>query len=152
MVQTAKTVCIVGLGYVGLPLACLCAEKGYTTIGYDINQDAVSKLRIGITVIKEDDLQYKVSLLKDKIHYTTDSKDIAKADIVIICVPTPVDDKHMPDLVPVISASRTVNANLKPGTLVILESTIHPGTCEEIVLPLFDPKICGKDFYLAHCP
>ncbi len=146
-----QTVCIVGLGYVGLPLACLCADKGYNTIGYDINQEIVSKLKQGITVIKEDDIQYKVGLLKEKIHYTTDPAEIKKSDIVIICVPTPVDDKRMPDLVPVISASKTVNANLKQGALVILESTIHPGTCEELVLPLFDPKVCGREFYLAHC-
>jgi UDP-N-acetyl-D-glucosamine dehydrogenase len=145
-------ICIVGLGYVGLPLACLCAKKGYETIGYDIDQDLILELSQGNTRINEISLKEKLALVKDKICFSSNPDVIRSADIVLVCVPTPINKQYKPNLEPLIGATKDVKQNLKSGALIILESTIFPGTSEEVVLPLFKPFIVGKDFYLAHCP
>ncbi|MFH1439364.1 MAG: nucleotide sugar dehydrogenase [Candidatus Woesearchaeota archaeon] len=148
----SRKVCIVGLGYVGLPLACLCAEKGYSTIGYDINSKIIEHLKDGITIIEDKILKNKIKNFSDKIVYSFDPKIIQSADIIIICVPTPIKTDYKPNLDPLISAVNTIKHNLKYGALVIIESTIYPGTSEEIVLPIFANLKCGKDYFLAHCP
>ena len=145
-------VCIVGLGYVGLPLACLCAKKGYETIGYDIDKGLITELAQGTTRINENSLKEKLVLVKDKIKFSSNAEVIRNADIVIISVPTPINKNYKPNLIPLISAVKDTKENLKIGALILLESTIFPGTSEEVVLPLFKPFVVGKDFYLAHCP
>jgi UDP-N-acetyl-D-glucosamine dehydrogenase len=139
-------ICIIGLGYVGLPLAVLCAKKGHKVIGYDINETIVEKINQGISTIQDvDDLC--------GIKATTDPKEIEQSEIFVVCVPTPVDAKHMPNLSPVKSAVRTVSEHMHKGSLVILESTINPGVSEDVVKPLLDKKgTDGKDYFLAHCP
>ena len=147
-----KTVCVVGLGYVGLPLAVRCSEKGYKILGLEMNQRKVDLINQGKSPIEEKFLEE--NLPKFKVKASTDEKIIKEADIVLICVPTPVDKKFYPDLSPVIGTSEAVARNLKKGALVVLESTVNPGVSEEVVKPIFEKAgyEIGKDVFLAHCP
>lgn len=147
-----KTVAVIGLGYVGLPLAVRAKEKGYSVIGFDTDKRKVGLLKKGQHVFKDTFLQK--NLLKYPFKVTDNPKDIASADIHIICVPTPVDSKHHPDLTPVISASETVAAHCKKNVLVVLESTVNPYVSEEVVKPIFEKAgfTVGKDIFISHCP
>ncbi|OVE74915.1 hypothetical protein BVX95_00620 [archaeon D22] len=150
-----QTVTIIGLGYVGLPLACLCARKGYNVYGIDLNSEIVNKTNEGISHIDDDDLKKDVSLLKGKIKATNSYEEcIPKSNIVIVCVPTPVKENYLPDLKYVESASQSIFPHLKKDQLIVLESTVHPGTCEEIVIPQLNKNglKLGEDFYFAYCP
>ena len=146
-----KAVTIVGLGYVGFPLACLCAEKGMEVYGVDISEKKVSLIAQGISPIDDSDLKDKAKKLKGKIKATQDFKEPLKnSSVVAVCVPTPVDQNHLPDLNPLKSACESVSESLQKETLVVIESTIFPGTIEEIVFPIL--KKSNVKFYLAHCP
>lgn len=153
----SKNVCVVGLGYVGLPLALLTREKGHQVTGLDINRETIEKLKQGLSPIKDKEIQDKLSLQNSsgtKIRFTSDMSMLQSAEIIIVCVPTPVDAEHKPNLRHLKSACQTIAYNIKPGQLVIIESTIFPGTMQEIVLPFFQkPDFnIGSDFFLAHCP
>lgn len=145
-------VCVIGLGYVGLPLACLCARKGYEVYGYDVDSNKVDLINRKVSPIKDDELENSLKLVDVKA--TTDSSVIGSSDVVFVCVPTPIKENHVPDLRFVEGAVETVCKNLNPGQLVIIESTIHPGTCEEVIMPIFDKFGFkhGENFFLAHCP
>lgn len=145
-------VCIIGLGYVGLPLAVQCALKGYEVYGLDNDADKIEKINSGQSPIKEDFLER--NLPKVKVVATQDPSIIKKSDIVIVCVPTPVNETYFPDLGPVKNATKTIVENIKKGQLVIIESTINPGVCEEVVEPIFAEAgfAVGKDYEMAHCP
>ncbi len=147
-----KSVCIIGLGYVGLPLAVQCALRGYNVYGLDNDKEKIKKINNGKSPIDEAFLND--NLPKVKIKATTDDKIIKQADIVLVCVPTPIDEKFYPNLTPVKNAVRSVIKNLKKGQLIIIESTINPGVCEEIIEPLFKEAgyTVGKNYELAHCP
>lgn len=135
---TKKTVCVVGLGYVGMPLV-EAFSKYIPVIGYDINEIKVKKLK----------KKYP------RLDLTTDSKKIKKADVIIIAVPTPVKTSKEPDLSPVISASEIVGRNLKKGSIIVLESTVYPGTTEEIVGPILEREsgyTIGKDIKIGYSP
>jgi len=149
----SKKVCIVGLGYVGLPLLCLSMEKGYKTYGFDIIKERVELINKGTSPIKDKFLEQRLKKLKG-IDTTTDSAVLRKSDIIIICVPTPIDSQYNPDLKPLQSAAETVSKELKKNDLVVIESTVFPGTTEEIVKPILEKSglKAGKDFYLAYCP
>jgi len=153
MKKIQKKVAIIGLGYVGLPLAVRCLEQGYSVIGLDLDQKKISSIKRGKVPFHEEFLETRSHLLK-KINATINPSALKKADIAIICVPTPVDEQFYPDLEPVKSASEMVIKNLNKQQLVIVESTINPGVCEEIVEPLFSQAGFqeGKDYFLAHCP
>ena len=152
MEKTKKTVCIIGLGYVGLPLAVQSALKGYTVYGLENDTKKNDLINSGKSPIKEGFLE--TNLPKIKLTATNDPSVIKKSDIVIVCVPTPIDEMYMPDLEPVKTAVSTIAANLNPGQLVVIESTINPGVCEEIVEPIFAKAgfVVGKDYELAHSP
>jgi len=146
-----QTVSIIGLGYVGLPVACLCTIHGYKVYGIDIDKNKLSLIKKGICPIKDDNLEIEFNKVKDRITATADIKEaVSQSDIVIICVPTPVDNNHMPDLTALKSAATSVSESMKENTLVVIESTIFPGTSEEVVLPIL--KKSNVNFYLAHCP
>jgi UDP-N-acetyl-D-galactosamine dehydrogenase len=133
-------VCIVGLGYVGLPLVENFSRM-LKVIGFDINRKRVAAL--------------KSSNLNKDLTYTNDPAKIAQADFVIICVPTPVTPTKDPDLAPVKSAAATIGQNLKKGAVVILESTVYPGVTEEIVKPILEKESglkCGRDFKVGYAP
>jgi len=146
------TLCIVGLGYVGLPLAHLFAKKGYTVIGHDISADRIRTLQQGEDWTRE---LTPEQLKAVTIRFTTDPTLIREADIVILAIPTPIDEKNNPDLEPIESASRTVGKHLKKGMIVVYESTVWPGTTEEICGPILEQEsdlTCGKDFTLGYSP
>ncbi len=149
-----EIVTIVGIGYVGLPLACLCGEKGYQTFGISKDRKKVNNINKGISPIKGDeDLDGWVA--KKSFTATTSYDSIPKSDIIVICVPTPIDERHNPDLTPVRDASKKIAKYLKKGQLVIMESTVNPGVCEEVIRPILEKGSgleAGKDFYLAHAP
>ncbi|OGI21478.1 MAG: hypothetical protein A2808_00350 [Candidatus Moranbacteria bacterium RIFCSPHIGHO2_01_FULL_55_24] len=148
-----KTVSVLGLGYVGLPLAVRAQERGYSVIGFDVDKEKIALLKKGQNPFKDDYLEKNFSLFP-LTTLTTDPADIKDADIHIIAVPTPVDAMRHPDLGPVIGASEMVAANTKKGALVILESTVNPYVSEEVVKPIFEKHgfTVGKDIFISHCP
>jgi len=152
MKATKETVCIIGLGYVGLPLAVQCALKGYKVYGLDNDKIKIEKINTGKSPIDEEFITKNLPNIKIKA--TSNPAVIKKSDIVIICVPTPVDGGFLPDLGPVKSATDSIVKNLNKGQLVVVESTINPGVCEEVVEPIFAKagyKV-GTDYELAHSP
>ncbi len=152
MPQSPKQICIVGLGYVGLPLAAAIARAGLSVSGYDIQQQRIDELQAGFdrtNELSKDDLQ------KASLHLTTDPAIIADADVIIVTVPTPIDEQNLPDLSPVISAMHTVGKHLKKGAIVVLESTVYPGVMEETCGPILAEEsglVCGRDFTLGYSP
>lgn len=147
------TVAVVGLGYVGLPLALLAETQGYDVVGVDIDRDKVKRLGAREALFLN---AHDAELLKKSaIHFGTDPKALRDADIVIICVPTPVHEDHSPDLGPLMHAARNVGENMVKGQLIIVESTVNPGVCGNVVLPILE-EYSGlspeKDFFFAHCP
>jgi UDP-N-acetyl-D-glucosamine dehydrogenase len=149
-----KSICIIGLGYVGLPLACVCAEKGFTTFGFDVKKEIVDKTAAGVSHIDDPWLQEHVRNVKGKLQATNDPEVISKSDVVLICVPTPIDQTFHPDLTPVIRASESIAKHIRKDQIIVLESTVFPGTVEEVIKPILEKSglKAGKDFILAHCP
>lgn len=145
-------ICIVGLGYVGLPLAHCFARAGYPVIGFDISKERIAELKKG----KDRTRELSAAQLKEAaIRYSTDPAVIGEADIVIMAIPTPVDEHNKPDLTPVESASRTVGKHMKKGSIIVYESTVWPGTTEEICGPILEEESglkCGTDFTLGYSP
>ena len=150
--KKAKIVAVVGLGYVGLPLAVRAKERGYRVIGFDTDKKKIALLKQGKSSIKDAFLEKHFP--KHRFDATSDPKKLKSADIFLICVPTPVDKMYYPDLTPVIAASTQIAASAKKGALVVLESTVNPGVSEEIIKPIFEKArfTVGIDIYLAHCP
>ncbi|MFH1586456.1 MAG: nucleotide sugar dehydrogenase [Candidatus Diapherotrites archaeon] len=147
-------VCVIGLGYVGLPLAILAAEKGHSVEGIDLNAGIVNAVNSGKSHIKDAFLEREMKKLKGKISASTKYGAIKSSSIILVCVPTPVDERNIPDLSALKASCESVAENLKKNQLVIIESTVFPGTTEEIVLPILEKSKlkAGKDFFLAHCP
>ncbi|PID52160.1 MAG: hypothetical protein CR972_03395 [Candidatus Moraniibacteriota bacterium] len=147
-----QTVAVIGLGYVGLPLAIRAREKGFNVIGIELDEKKITLINKKKSPIEEKYL-YE-NLPKFPITATSDESQIKKADIVLICVPTPVDQYYNPNLKPVRHACEMAAKNLKKEALVILESTVNPGVSEEIVRPIFEKQgfAVGKDVFIAHCP
>ena len=130
-------VTVVGQGYVGLPLAIASVQAGHTVFGLDNNVGKIALLGSGKTVIEDlSDGVIKKCIDSKLFLPTTDESVISRSDLVLICVPTPLSDDHKPDLTLLINAITTVGKNIKSGTLVIVESTIEPGTCRNILLPI----------------
>lgn len=145
-------ICIIGLGYVGLPLAVEFG-KSYQTIGFEINIERVEELQKGIDATLEVDAE----LLQQakKLSYTYNIEDIKRSDVYIVTVPTPIDKHKNPDLTPLIKASELLGKVLKPNNIVIYESTVYPGATEEICAPILSKVsslILNKDFYLGYSP
>lgn len=153
MHNNKQKVVVVGLGYVGLPLALLADRKGFEVIGLDTDKQKIELLSEGKnTFLDESVSKY---LPTANIEFTSDFSKIIGSDIIIICVPTPVYENHMPNLELVMSASQKVAEQLSKGQLVILESTVNPEVSEGVVLPILEEvsKLKGGvDFYLAHAP
>ena len=147
---------IVGLGYVGLPLACLCAEKGHKVCGLDIDKNKVDLVNKSVSPIEDEYIVSKLKNLKNKIIATTDASEcIPNSDVVIVCVPTPVDKNNAPDLTALMESVSAVSKSIRQNTLFVIESTIYPGTVEEIVIPILKKQkfdAFRNDIFLAHCP
>lgn len=145
---------IIGLGYVGLPLALLAERKGYEVIGVDIDEEKIKTLNAGHSTFFDEAIEKQLYSAKNII-FTTDFSKIKDATFIAICVPTPVWKNHMPNLEPVIAAVSDVAKHLQKGNVVILESTVNPGVSETVLLPILEKASglkCGIDFYLVHCP
>jgi UDP-N-acetyl-D-glucosamine dehydrogenase len=147
------TIGIVGLGYVGLPLAVAFAEAGQRVVGVDTNPDRVAQLRAGESYI-EDIPSEQLQAVSSRIEATTRAARLGLCDAIIICVPTPLTANREPDLGPLLGASQVVSDVLQAGQLVILESTTYPGTTRERVLPILEETglVAGRDFNLAFSP
>jgi UDP-N-acetyl-D-glucosamine dehydrogenase len=145
------TVCVLGLGFVGLPLALRFAEVGFPVLGIDVDKDKVEDVNQGVSYIQGVSFG---ALPLHPIRASTDSSLLREADAAIICVPTPLSKTRDPDLSLVLEAARTVGENLHPGQLVVLESTTYPGTTRELLLPPMEEKgfRVGEDFFLAYSP
>jgi len=146
---------VIGLGYVGLPLALTFAEKEFSVFGFDIDSEKVKLLNQGISYLSHIPAsRLKVVLNKQKFKATNDFSLLSEVDVIIICVPTPLTPKREPDLRFIKETIKTIKQYLKPGQLVSLESTTYPGTTEELLLPLFTSKglEAGKEFFLIFSP
>lgn len=147
-------VSVLGLGYVGLPLACAIAKlTDHEVVGYDESQNKVAQINNKMCPI--DDVQCADDLKIVDFKCSSNSEIIKNSDIYIVCVPTPVLNDYTPDLSPVKSATETIAKYLKTGQSVIIESTINPGVCDEIVVPILEKMTemrAGTDFDVAHCP
>ncbi len=151
-----KTLAVVGLGYVGLPLAVEAANKGYAVTGIDINTRLL-KLIDSRTSPYANDARFEAAIKKvpaKQLRTSTDYQTLKDVETTIICVPTPTEH-NIPDLSLVEAATSSVAKNLRPGQLVVLESTVNPGVTRDVVLPILERQSgmkVGVDFYLAHCP
>lgn len=148
-----NNIAVVGLGYVGLPLALLAREKGWRVTGIDIDPRKRKQIEEG--TVPDLEPAYAWALKKNPLPVYGDFSAIQDANIVIVCVPTPVDHEHVPDLGPVKDSMRGIAKSLHPHQLIILESTVHPGTSEEVAIPILEQEsglTAGKDFGFAHCP
>ena len=149
------TIGVVGLGYVGLPLAVEKAKAGFNVIGFDVQEEKVNNVNNGINYIGDvlpADLEALVA--SGKLKATADYSFIKEVDAVAICVPTPLDIYKQPNMSYVESSAKAIAANFTPGTLVVLESTTYPGTTDELIKPILEKSgmICGEDFFLAYSP
>lgn len=146
-----KSVAIIGLGYVGLPLATAFSQK-YSVIGFDINSERIRELESG------EDHTLEVTpekLAAAKIKFTSDPRDLRNAGVLVVAVPTPIDSHRNPDLTPVVSASTLVGSILPPGAIVVYESTVYPGLTEEICVPILEEQsglVFNRDFFVGYSP
>ena len=149
--EATQRIAVIGLGYVGLPLAVALARRHDVT-GFDINASHVTAILAGHDRAREVDFE---TLKQSTLKATSDSQDIAGFDIYIVAVPTPVDIANRPDLGPVLAASRTVGKAMAKGAIVVFESTVYPGVTEEICGPALERAsglVCGRDFFLGYSP
>lgn len=142
---------LVGLGYVGMPIAVAFARK-VPVIGYDLNEEKIRLYQSGIDPTREvgDDV-----IRETKVEFTADETKLREAKFHIVAVPTPVNDDHTPDLTPVEGASRILGRNLTKGSIVVFESTVYPGVTEDVCVPILEKEsglVCGKDFKIGYSP
>jgi UDP-N-acetyl-D-glucosamine dehydrogenase len=146
-------VAIIGLGYVGLPLAVAFAEEGHDIVCFDVDANKTTALAEGRSYIEDID-DATLGAIKDRLHPTSRHADLATCDAIIICVPTPLTSAREPDLTYLLSAASSVAGVLQPGQLVVLESTTYPGTTRDQVAPILEESgmRVGRDFHLAFSP
>jgi UDP-N-acetyl-D-glucosamine dehydrogenase len=155
-IEDGNAVCgVVGLGYVGLPLAVEMARNGYRVVGYDVSERVVSALNEGTSHIQDiSDEALQAAQAGAGLQATTDADLLAQCDVISICVPTPLSKTRDPDVSYVVSAGQAVAARLRPGQVIILESTTYPGTTRELLLPALESgglKV-GDDFFVCFSP
>jgi len=144
---------VIGLGYVGVPLAVAFAEAGEDVVGVDVDSRTVTALREGVSHV-EDVSSERLAGLLDRFHPTTRYADLARVDAILVCVPTPLTPNREPDLGPLLGAARSLADVLQAGQLVVLESTTYPGTTRERLVPLLEESgmTAGSDFHVAFSP
>lgn len=147
-----ESLSLVGLGYVGMPIAVAFAKKGLKVIGYDLNKEKIELYKSGIDPTKEvgDEI-----IKNTTVEFTSDEHRLRDAKFHIVAVPTPVNTDHTPDLAPVIGASETVGRNLMKGSIVVYESTVYPGVTEDVCIPILEKESglkCGIDFKVGYSP
>ena len=149
------TVAVVGMGYVGLPLAVVFAEAGLTVVGLDISPARMDQINRGESYIEDVPSETVARLVAaGRLRGSTDFADLATADAVSICVPTPLGKTRDPDVSYIITATEDIARHLRAGQVIVLESTTYPGTTREVILPTLEAGglVCGEDFFLAFSP
>lgn len=150
----SKKICVVGLGYVGLPLAHAFAAKKYNVVGFDINDRRIEELNTGYDRTQEIE-KNQLDDVKSHIKYTADIKEVKDCTVFIVTVPTPIDTNNRPNLTPLIDSSKLVASVLKKGDIVIYESTVYPGVTEEVCVPELEKNSklkFNKDFFCGYSP
>ena len=152
LVAKEEKLALVGLGYVGMPIAVAFAKKGLNVIGFDLNKAKIDLYKSGIDPTKEvgDEVIKNTTL-----EFTSDPQKLKEAKYIIVAVPTPVNADHTPDLKPVIGASEIVGKNLSKGSIVVFESTVYPGVTEDVCVPIIEKESglkCGIDFKVGYSP
>ena len=147
-----ENVSLVGLGYVGMPIAVEFAKRGVNVIGFDLNKAKIETYKSGIDPTNEvgDDV-----IKTTTVEFTSDEEDLKRAKFHIVAVPTPVNDDHTPDLTPVEGASAILGRNLTKGSIVVFESTVYPGVTEDVCVPILEKESglkCGVDFKIGYSP
>lgn len=146
---------VIGLGYVGLPLVGAVSKAGFRTIGFDVDANKVEKLNRGESYIQHLPASFVLDLLaQGRFRATTDFAGLSEADVIVICVPTPLTRQREPDLQFVENSARLISSRLRKGQLIVLESTTWPGTTAEVVKPILEETglVAGEDFFLAFSP
>ncbi|WP_339251811.1 nucleotide sugar dehydrogenase [Sporosarcina sp. FSL W8-0480] len=146
-----RKIAVVGLGYVGLPVAVAFGKK-HPVVGFDINENRIQTLKSGIDYTNEVE---PADLQAAQIEFTTKGERLNETDFIIVSVPTPITAHNQPDLTPLLKASHTVGANIQKGTIVVFESTVFPGATEEACVPVLEKAsglVCGKDFFVGYSP
>ena len=152
IINKEEKLSLVGLGYVGMPIAVAFANKGVDVIGFDLNKAKIELYKSGVDPTKEVGDE---AIKQTKVFFTSDEKDLQKAKFHIVAVPTPVNIDHTPDLTPVIGASEIVGRNLTKGSYVVFESTVYPGCTEDVCIPILERESglkCGVDFKIGYSP
>ena len=152
LVNKEENLSIVGLGYVGMPIAVAFAKKGINVIGFDLNAEKIALYKSGVDPTKEVGDE---TIAQTTVHFTADEKELRNAKFHIVAVPTPVNTDHTPDLTPVVGASEIVGRNLVPGSIVVYESTVYPGCTEDVCIPILEKESglkCGVDFKVGYSP
>ena len=147
-----ETLAVVGLGYVGMPIAVEFAKKGVRVLGYDLNPDKIALYKAGID--PTDEVGDK-EIRETNMEFTSDEKRLIEAKFFIVAVPTPVSNDHVPDLSPVIGASRIIGRNLAQDSIVVYESTVYPGVTEDVCIPILEKESglkCGVGFKVGYSP
>ncbi len=152
LTDRSECLSLIGLGYVGMPIAVAFARKGLRVIGFDLNAEKIALYKSGVDPTREvgDD-----AVAKTTVEFTSDEKDLKKAKFHIVAVPTPVNSDHTPDLSPVVGASEIVGRNLVPGSIIVYESTVYPGCTEDVCIPILERASglkCGVDFKVGYSP
>ena len=150
--KNEETLSLVGLGYVGMPIAVEFAKRGVNVIGFDLNADKIAIYKSGVDPTHEvgDEV-----IRNTTVEFTADEKELRRAKFHIVAVPTPVNDDHTPDLTPVKGASEILGRNLTKGSIVVFESTVYPGVTEDICMPILEKESglkCGVDFKIGYSP
>ncbi|WP_300848735.1 nucleotide sugar dehydrogenase [uncultured Acetatifactor sp.] len=152
LIANEESLSLVGLGYVGMPLAHAFAKKGINVIGFDLNKEKIELYKSGIDSTNEVGNE---EIKNTKIQFTSVEKDLRRAKFHIVAVPTPVNLDHTPDFTPIIGASEIVGRNLMPGSIVVYESTVYPGCTEHVCIPILERESglkCGVDFKIGYSP
>jgi nucleotide sugar dehydrogenase len=152
IIDKEENLALVGLGYVGMPIAVAFAQKGIHVIGFDLNDEKIALYKSGIDPTKEVGDE---TISQTSVEFTSNEKDLRRAKFIIMAVPTPVNTDHTPDLKPVIGASEIVGRNLVPGSIIVYESTVYPGCTEDVCIPILERESglkCGVDFKVGYSP
>ena len=152
IVNGEEKISLVGLGYVGMPIAVAFANKGIDVIGFDLNKSKIELYKNGVDPTKEVGDE---TIKNSTVCFTSDETDLKKAKFHIVAVPTPVNTDHTPDLTPVVGASEIVGRNLTKGSYVVFESTVYPGCTEDVCIPILERESglkCGVDFKVGYSP
>lgn len=152
LVNGEEKLAVIGLGYVGMPIAVAFAEKGLKVVGFDLNKDKVELYKSGVDPTKEVGDE---AIRNTTVEFTSDEVRLKNVKFFIVAVPTPVNKDHTPNLISLTSATELVGRNLSEGSIVVFESTVYPGCTESICIPILEEKsklICGNDFKVGYSP